>query len=254
MEDITKETLESLLQEHSNAEIARMYGVTRNAIVYWRQRYGLGPSLKSINRAVRYSYNQRFFQSIDTPEKAYVLGWIITDGCIPTAGNNIHIGVKESDKYMLEQIVRLMEGNQTVRVRTVNGYAGPTQYANVTICGKQLMDDILALGVKRTKEENSRLPNVPQHLHSHFLRGMFDGDGWITDEEFGIGARKSLLEDIQKVICDNTGCLLRMSPAKSIFRLRGSRRDAPVLTWLYKDATVSLDRKKARYDQHWTTQ
>lgn len=252
--DITRETLESLLQKYSNAEIAKMYGVTRNTVVYWRQRYGLGPSLKTLNRTVRHSYDQRFFQTIDTPEKAYVLGWLLTDGCIPTNGNNIHFGVKEPDKYILEQIIRAMNGTQQIYVRTVNGYAGPTQYASITICGKQMMSDILALGVQRTKDENTRLPDIPAHLYSHLLRGMLDGDGWIDVQEFGIAGRKPLLENIQRIIYDATGCLLRLSPASSIFRLRGSRRDASVLTWMYQDATLFLVRKKDRYHQYWATE
>ena len=38
-----KATLERLVQTHTDDEIARMYGRTRTAIHYWRERFDLGP-------------------------------------------------------------------------------------------------------------------------------------------------------------------------------------------------------------------
>ena len=42
--EITKEKLSSLIQEHTNAEIARMYGVSDRAVCKWRKKYGLPSS------------------------------------------------------------------------------------------------------------------------------------------------------------------------------------------------------------------
>ena len=55
-----------------------------------------------------------------------------------------------------------------------------------------LFDDLRKLGFTPAKSKTLKLPNVPERLFPHFLRGYFDGDGNILLGFFKKADRKSL--------------------------------------------------------------
>jgi len=58
----------------------------------------------------RYNVNEKFFDNIDTEEKAYILGFIYADGNIDQPPNNkLNINLQEKDIHILEDIRRIME-------------------------------------------------------------------------------------------------------------------------------------------------
>ena len=60
-----------------------------------------------------YKANYRIFENIDTPEKAYWLGFIAADGCVYVREKNatIRIAIKSSDKEHLEKFKKFMESD-----------------------------------------------------------------------------------------------------------------------------------------------
>ena len=93
---------------------------------------------------------------------------------------------------------------------------------------------------------------VPNNLIKHFIRGYFDGDGWFTNTEncFQVGIIGT--EDFIKGFLDTVE--LENKNNKKIFTVHrengvkryvfGAYEDVlNFLNWIYKDATIYLDRK-----------
>ena len=53
----------------------------------------------------KYSLDERYFQNIDTPMKAYFLGWAMSDGCIiyDTDGSRYTLKIKADDVEVIEE-------------------------------------------------------------------------------------------------------------------------------------------------------
>lgn len=129
----------------------------------------------------RYKRNQHYFDNIDTPNKAYILGLLYADGCNFTKHNSITLSLQESDKDILE------------RIKQELGYTGELRFSPLSLKNSRhknhyilnINDEILSrrlneLGVVDNKSLKITFPDfITKELISHFIRGYFDGDGCI---------------------------------------------------------------------------
>ena len=68
----------------------------------------------------KYYFNEKFFDEINTIEKAYWLGFICADGSIlnhskVTKSLQMRINIHEKDDYLLEEFKKDIEGNVPIR-------------------------------------------------------------------------------------------------------------------------------------------
>jgi surfactin synthase thioesterase subunit len=59
-------------------------------------------------RSRKYQLKKDYFDSINTPEKAYFLGILYADGCNSPETNSVRLILTESDKTLLEQLSNLI--------------------------------------------------------------------------------------------------------------------------------------------------
>jgi len=121
--------------------------------------------------------NKSYFNKIDTPEKAYILGFLIGDGHISTNDKlNITIGIK--DREVLEFISNELGANiQDYNHIDIKKKIFPNSQINIG--DKQLVCDIKKLFGGRLKEER-RLPIISKQFEIFLLIGFFDAEGCIT--------------------------------------------------------------------------
>lgn len=62
----------------------------------------------------KYNYNDTFFDSIDTPDKAYILGLLYADGSITQDLGRTTISLQEHDVDVLEKINDLIESDKAL--------------------------------------------------------------------------------------------------------------------------------------------
>lgn len=155
-------------------QIAEMLSVSRVGLYKWFARYGShfaeGLQRRSGNKA-GYTFNKKFFD-IWTPEMAYVLGVLATDGCVGATG----FSLTSTDLELVEKIRSLLKSNHPIRAIAPKGWGRKTQYkfaVSSTRLAKQLTD----LGVGPAKSLTLDFPEIPQDCIRHFLRGCWDGDG-----------------------------------------------------------------------------
>jgi len=212
--------------------------------------------------------NCDFFEIIDTEEKAYWLGFIYADGCITGENNNAHricIGLKKSDKDHLQKLANIFEINLKKNTQYTNqGFNGEYESIRFEICNKKIFKDLENCGIKQRKsyEETSDILNsISEYLIHHFIRGIFDGDGNVGYKinsknnycVFNISGSKDILEKIQKIII----CKIRLNEIKIqqisdyCWKLQyGGRRSLKKFyEWLYKDATIWMERKRIIFEE-----
>jgi hypothetical protein len=243
-----------LVATMNDREISRLYGCTSPVIARWRDFHGLPRSPRQTGgNTTRWPANRNYFASIDTPEKAYVLGFLIADGHIHKTGYRIEVSTKEADADILRAIGRELESESPLRPMT-NSYDG-SRAMRLQLFGRQLVSDLSALGLYHDKSTTANWPAVPADLEGHLARGVWDGDGYIGRGQFELIGTSALLDGLTAAAERHTGCVLRRRMSGKDRRYHyayGTRRDRPALDWMYSSANIVLARKQERYLQFWS--
>lgn len=142
------------------------------------------------NRGKMTHYNENFFERIDSPEKAYILGIIMTDGFIIDNFKGVGIELTKEDFYLLENIANILWSDHgiTINVRNYARKSLPNtkDTARVTIHSGKIAKDLQILGVVKNKSKILRYKNVVDNkFFSHFFRGLIDGDGSVGMSKSG---------------------------------------------------------------------
>lgn len=194
--------------------------------------------------------NSKFFEKINTEEKAYWLGFICADGWMCSRDPSFGIGLSSVDKKHLMKFAelfdaRMWEKDQKVQVQVYNPF---------------LYEQLLNKGVVPNKSLINCLEvfdYIPYKLNNHFVRGWFDGDGSIStwgkySSEFSITGAYGNLEKIQNMILQDIETLriTKILNSKNVFVVKwgGNSQLMDIRRWLYSDATIFLERKKEKFD------
>ena len=114
-------------------------------------------------------------ETIDNPDKAYLLGWIASDGTIRKG--TVDITVQRSDRKLLEKLASLFSRSLPVTERKEGTQVGFTVNRQKTV-----QDACRHLKIEPgPKSYTVQFPELPDHLVWHFLRGLFDGDGSVRN-------------------------------------------------------------------------
>lgn len=159
-------------QKKSLQQIADRFGVSRVAVYKWFGRnFDEDTSPLHPRRESKCTLNLGFFHEW-TPEMAYVLGLIATDGCV---GKN-RVNLTSTDLELVEKVRSLMRTDHPIRTLPVRGVSRKIQH-KLDISSAALVDALEKLGVGARKSLTICFPEMPENCLRHFLRGCWDGDG-----------------------------------------------------------------------------
>lgn len=179
---LTDEQEESVCVQYaegaSSIELSKKYGISPVTIIRTLNKHKIEKRADS-QRA--HKLNETFFETIDSPEKAYWLGFIATDGNI--YGTRIQINLK--DKEHLELFAKDIGSSSPVKEYKSHGH---TMF-KIGFRSKKMVQDLKNLGIEPRKTFTVKPWNGPEELMPHYWRGCVDGDGWIfkTVSGFEIG-------------------------------------------------------------------
>lgn len=129
----------------------------------------------------RKKFNEDYFEVIDTPEKAYFLGFIFADGCLIDNPKEyrykLAIKIHNKDEDILERFISLLDSEVEVW-RSKN-----RDISEVGFSSKKMINDLKNIGIHQNKTYTIEYPKIDEKLERHFLRGYFDGDGCIRINE-----------------------------------------------------------------------
>ena len=177
----------------STKEIGNMVGLSRSVIGYQQNKYGLNIFRKTINYNEKPNYN---FEKLESPEKAYALGFLLADGCI-TEKNKVMITTAINDREVIEFISSVFDSNiqEDHKLDKKN-----RRFPNCRT--QRVIKDILKFTGGRLKTER-HYPRVKKDLERYLLLGFFDADGCRT-----WGRRKDRNRIWQKVMFASSYSLL----------------------------------------------
>jgi len=119
--------------------------------------------------------NPSAFHLIDSPQKAYMVGFLLADGCVREG----------TDQHQSRVVLRILATDLKV-CRMVQGIAGGNlRYiedgyrVEWDVTSTPIANDLTVLGVtpRKTFTASLRWDMVPAHLHGAVLAGLIDGDG-----------------------------------------------------------------------------
>ena len=229
-------------------DLAKEYPISSTAINGLLRRHGYkAKSQSELQR--KYNIDETFFDVIDTEEKAYFLGFLYADGCNATNRNAVILSLKEYDKEILEKLNSLLQHKKPL---------GHTKSGQTTllISNKHISQRLIELGCHRAKTYTLVFPSeeqVPKYLVRHFVRGYFDGDGWVGKESICVVSTLDFCNSLAEILKEqfNINCYIRARHPErnnSIRMLELNKKSARTfLKWIYKDSNIHLQRKHDRY-------
>lgn len=133
-------------------------------------------------------FDSRYFEKIDTPDKAYWLGLLYADGWVicdkKRANYEVSIELKREDRYILEKLnsvfgnVFKIKDIDKEHVFIIQNYTD-THSSVLRMYSKQMAQDLINNGVVENKTYKRVYPMVSDDLFIHFFRGYFDGNGCV---------------------------------------------------------------------------
>lgn len=206
---------------------------------------------------LKYYLNQNYFDEIDTPNKAYILGFWYSDGCNCKKYNYLKLELKKTDQEILEKIRKEMNlGKPVYKSKKPNASGNYT--ASIRIYSTHMCEMMEKWGCGERKTFSLKFPKwMQKELVPHFLRGCFDGDGFVSDYSIHKGARCSLTGFEDFILGVVTFLSERFKLNYKIYDTDSekikdfvlcNKADVKIfLDYIYKDADLYLERKYNKY-------
>lgn len=255
------------------SEIAKQLGKNMSSVSSVVKRFNLTPKKSYIN-----TLDHTFFDNIDTPEKAYLLGFFIADGCINTdterTKGRFSINQSEDDKEIVQAFKKYL--NVPSDIQIVNSKSGvknrKTQHRLrwTSPYMRDALRNTYNITSNKTLDIEFQFPIelIPENLQGHFVRGFIDGDGYMGDNgqegNFSIsvvGTSVKFITLIGDLVSKATGMSYSISTTQgktceyyslrwSCDRVNKLEKITKLRTYLYNNASIYLTRKKDKIDHY----
>lgn len=177
IENIIKEYISG---QHTIKELSRIFKTNVRSIscILKENNIKIFKKGENINRR-KYYLDDNYFSIINTPEKAYLLGILFSDGCVANDSNTISLVSNDLDLLLFFK--KELHCNKEI-------YKNPCHKTAYTFyfSSPQMKKDLVKLGCVPRKSLILNYPNISEKLEKYFWLGIYDGDGslWISQNNF----------------------------------------------------------------------
>ena len=243
-------------------QIEKDYNVTRQSVAKFLEEKEIKITKGNHHRIYKHDFD--FFEDINTEEKAYWLGFMFADGYIVDYSNNygedkFGITLHSKDIQTLESFKQSIKSTNPITDVSSNGRS----LRRIIMSSQKTVNDLISHGCVKQKSLILKPPiNIPDKLIHHFIRGFFDGDGSIywnksaferydnwnkPSYSICITSTKEMIE----WIIDQIGIgHLSKEPRREhtwYYRQDGNNKVKIFCNYIYKDATIFMERKYQLY-------
>lgn len=215
------------------------------------------------NGKIPRTLNESFFETIDTEEKAYFLGWMLSDGYVVKPKNKgyvIGIDLQIEDKYILEhfrEVIKLDKSapllDQVRRNCSANNRIKESYQSRLAFRSNKMAADLSKYGVVPHKSHTVRFPyGVGEEMVHHLIRGLFDGDGCISGRTISFAGNKKMMLDVREILHNSINIAYNMIYDNTFcfhFTFSSKKDVENFYHYLYDNATIFLKRKKERFEK-----
>ena len=278
---LTPEELANLALSKSDHEISELIGVKPGTVRYHRLKNGIlsfteqtgNMKMRSDGSTRRRGTHSRessdslivnYFDTIDTPEKAYWIGVLATDGCV-SENSRISLSQTIKDSLLVERFSSAVGADMFLKTKVTENtrLLGKTKRSVMRICrftSKQMANSLKNEKITKRKTHKLEISPCAFVFPEAYLLGCLDGDGSVGKINFHFSsASESWIDSAKALIQDLTGEELtkyyRVSndTQKGVFVLQGLRKNTDVLKRVYSVASECpcLERKLLRFETYW---
>lgn len=130
-----------------------------------------------------YPINERYFQFVDEPDKAYIVGFILGDGTLVDrrTSKRLVLAIADSDHEILDFIAERLNCTSLVQRGLRSKAENEQPKARLAVNSTRLVDDLVALGVPLSPKSGKEpfISFSSAELTWAFIRGISDADGCI---------------------------------------------------------------------------
>ena len=269
LKEWSEEDVESIVSKYMNGDsaisIAKQFNVSPTPIYKLLKNRNI--KIRTISEASRkYSLNEQYFEEINSPNKAYFLGFLFADGYNDEKRNSIEVSCSEKDEELILKLNKEIESNKPIQYFKIKD----KKYCRISWCSEKISRDLCNIGCKQAKTFKITYPKIDKLFEKDFIRGYFDGDGCISysyvkkDNYFGnifngvitfVGTELFCLhlkDILLKEIYVNSSILCRHPLNKNNIRtlqISGNNQVRRLADWMYADSDLFLKRKKDKYEK-----
>ena len=261
-EEQKKEIISLYTNGSSIKNIGKRYNISSNPIKVLLEENNI-PIINKTQFDKIYTLNEEFFKEIDTEEKAYFLGLLYSDGYVNSKKNTVGLCLQEQDKKIIEDFNKIIKSDRNLYVKNPpKKFPHRKKLVELKITNKNFYKHLENKGCVNKKSLVLTFPKediLSKNLYSHFIRGYFDGDGSVYKSDgkysFELIGTKELIEKAQEILIEelnlNKTSVYFKKGAKNTCRIRysGNRQCIKIKDWLYKDATIFLERKNTKFNE-----
>lgn len=237
----------------------------------WNSILQHGKKVLGLERQARDSIycDYRFFDQW-TERSAYILGFIMADGYLAlkedgSSQSRLRILTAARDSDILYKIAAALKYRGNISFLKHSGHNG--MECNISFQNRWLLYQVKAKGIPvRDKSYTATFPNdIPTDMIRHFIRGIIDGDGFISFYErysrlrdkhydflnIGWCGTQDIVTKVRDTLpfdCSDNKVTKNHNSADYYCHI-GGKKAFQICEWLYKDATIFLDRKYEAYCQ-----
>jgi DNA-binding transcriptional regulator WhiA len=200
----------------------------------------------------KYNFNQNYFDNIDTPNKAYILGFLFADGNVNKKQTEMTIKLHNRDINLLEKIKLEMKSEHPIKKIIQKNKEDQVSFriSSIYLCKK-----LISHGVVPNKTFIIEFPELKEDLVRHFIRGYFDGDGCIhkikNRNSFKVTiftASKSFIKSLTEIMLKNNMKVLTYKHSNGFSMCLNKKEDINnFYNLIYQDAEIFLLRKKNKF-------
>jgi intein-encoded DNA endonuclease-like protein len=246
-------------QNKTATEISKLMNIKPTTIIYFLRKINLykNPGVR------KYTCNFNYFETIDTEEKAYWLGFIAADGNINR--NVLHIGIQSSDINHLEKFKKSINATNPIVTKSYIDRGKILSLSRIDIVYKKIKTDLIDKNITPNKSKTITWNKISQHmstpLKKHLLRGYSDGDGcWTTCGKNKQGIPKikwsavsgsyKFINELSKWLSIQIGSEIKFYKRKVwenwYINISGQKRCQALYDLMYSDSHIMLDRKRLK--------
>lgn len=246
---------------HSTTKIADMFKTSSETIRNVLRKNGQKVLSIEELKKIDYPRNSNYFQTIDSPDKAYWLGFLYADGYIGK-GSVIRINLSSKDEEHLKKFLGAIGASNSKIHHSEKIIQNKVFYQSyISLRDKKMCEDLEDKGCINKKSFILTFPTekVPENLYSHFIRGYFDGDGSIHFTQCGQAKKpnyrisfcgtKDMLEHIRAILSKDKLSLEKRNNIYSL-SINGNKQLEKILSFIYEGSydEIELTRKRQIYN------
>lgn len=189
---------------------------------------------------IKYNWPKNYFESIDSSNKAYFLGLILSDGYIHQ-GKTVNIKLHIKDKDILDKFL-LDLGVDNYCLKVIED-----KYILLCIGCKQMVKDLEKYSITQKKSFTVSLPNINSIYMLDLIRGCWDGDGCLSRQACIISASEVFINQLSQYILNNYGNCFSISKQNNTYKLTLKISGNKFLSEIYYSNCLSINRKYNNY-------